>query len=102
VWSRIPSVVEINGDSGIEKIGTGTPPSVNVIDGDASAIDVVDVQEVCLDEDDDIDAPEYYMFPSFVVFMLYGPFVSPDKQLNHFQVDNSKVKKGEGTHMINL
>ena len=59
----IPSVVENNGDSETVTIGTGTPPSVSVTEGDKSAIDVVHVQEVCVDEDDDIEVPDNYMFP---------------------------------------
>ena len=50
-----------------------------MIDGDTSAIDVVDVQVVCIDDDDDIEVLDNYIFPSFVAFMLYGPFVSQDK-----------------------
>ena len=30
-------------------------------------------------EDEDIDVPDQYMFPSFMAFVLWGPFVEPEK-----------------------
>ena len=46
--------------------------------------------------------PEDYMFPSFIVFMLYGTFVAPDQHLMLLPADDSVVKKGDGTRKKQL
>lgn len=48
-------------------------------------------------DDSDSDVPLDYLFPSFYVFVLYGPFVPPSDRLDINLVDNKKEKKGEGT-----
>lgn len=43
------------------------------------------------------DIPSDFVFPSFFVFVLYGPFVPPSDQLNINIIDAKDKKKGEGT-----
>ena len=48
-------------------------------------------------EEEDLDVPLDYIFPSFFVFVLYGPFVPKDDRLSLFIIDDKNKKKGEGT-----
>ena len=48
------------------------------------------------DSDEDY-IPADWMFPSFYVFVMWGPFVEPDKRLNISVVDDRGRKKGVGT-----
>ena len=38
-----------------------------------------------------------YLFPSFFVFVLYGPFVPASDRLNIYLTNNKDKKKGDGT-----
>ena len=70
----------------------------NDVQNDNSESDSEDDSEI--DEDaseSDTDVPLDYLFPSFYVFVLYGPFVSPSNRLDINLVDNKGKKKGEGT-----
>ena len=77
---------------------TNPPPDADGIDiaNENSDSDSDDDSEM---EDDEIDSdvPLDYLFPSFYVFVLYGPFVSPSNRLDINLVDNKGKKKGEGT-----
>ena len=53
--------------------------------------------KLSVDAEQDVEVPDDYMFPSFIVLMLYGPFVAPDQQLMLLLTDDSAVKKGDGT-----
>ena len=44
-----------------------------------------------------VDIPQEYLFPSFFVFVVYGPFVPASDRLDILLVDNKDRKKGEGT-----
>ena len=48
-------------------------------------------------DEDSTDVPPEYLFPSFFVFVLYGPFVPPSDQLNSSVIDNKNKNKIEGT-----
>ena len=48
-------------------------------------------------DSDDTEIPDGYLFPSFFVFVMYGPFVDPSERLDINIIDNSPKKKGEGT-----
>ena len=47
-------------------------------------------------DSDEEDIPDDWMFPSFYVFILWGPFVEPDNRLNIAAVDDRGRKKGVG------
>lgn len=57
----------------------------------------------CMDSDSDeaekvcVDIPQEYLFPSFFVFFVYGPFVPASDRLDILLIDNKDRKKGEGT-----
>ena len=52
--------------------------------------------KLSVDAEQDVEVPDDYMFPSFIVLMLYGPFVAPDQQLMLLLTDDSAVKKVMG------
>ena len=75
------------------------PPS-NVTTKDASSDSSYRDNESKSSQDsneDNTDVPPEYLFPSFVVFVLYRPFVPLSDQLNMNLIDNKDNKKGEGT-----
>ena len=41
--------------------------------------------------------PSDYLFPSFMVFVLHGPFVPVSDRLDINLIDNKDKKRGEGT-----
>jgi len=43
------------------------------------------------------DIPQEYLFPSFFVVVVYGPFVPASDRLDILLVDNKDRKKGEST-----
>ena len=43
--------------------------------------------------EDSISVPEDYLFPSYFVFILWGPYVHPDKRLNCMLIDDKDKKK---------
>ena len=47
-------------------------------------------------EEEDLEVPVDYIFPSFFVFIMYGPFVPKDDRLSLFIIDNKNKKKGDG------
>ena len=78
-----------------------TPSSTSNANPDISILDSPknnDESNCNEDSDEDTtDIPSEYLFPSFFVFVLYGPFVPPSDQLNINLIDNNAKKKGEGT-----
>ena len=46
---------------------------------------------------DSREVPDDYLFPSFFVFVPYGPFVPPSERLDINLIDNGGKKKGEAT-----
>ena len=48
-------------------------------------------------DEEDTEVPQNYIFPSFFVFILWGPFVVVEGRLILFLIDNKNKKKGGGT-----
>ena len=48
-------------------------------------------------EKEDVEVPADYIFPSFFVFILHGPFVPKDDRLSLFLIDDKSNKKGDGS-----
>ena len=59
-------------------------------------IDVATPKDEYMDEDFE-DVPDDYIFPSFVAFIAWGPFASPDEQLNIQLIDETLKPKGKGS-----
>ena len=49
------------------------------------------------DDDEDDDVPVDYLFPSYMAFVLWGPYVEPCKRLNLILTDDKNLKKGVGS-----
>ena len=94
----IPS--SVGGDVGVadkNEMSNSDPEFVLLqVDGDTTTIDDV-VKKLSGNTEENLEVPEDYIFPSFIVFMLYGPFVTPDQQLMLLLIDDSAVKKCDGT-----
>ena len=97
-----PDVDEGKNPSGVKdkarttELDSTKPSPVSVQDGETTTINKDGGNDSAGDEDEDEEIPLDYMFPSFIAFILYGPFVAYDKQLKLLLIDDSKVKKGEG------
>ena len=63
------------------------------IDAEDSSYKDVDNKSV---EEEDAEVPPDYIFPSFFAFILHGPFVPKDDQLNLFLINDKSKKKGDG------
>ena len=46
------------------------------------------------DESDIVSIPDDYVFPSYFVFIAFGPFVEPDLRLPLVLIDDKIKKKG--------
>ena len=53
-------------------------------DDDDSVDDDDRIIEIDSDDDEDEFVPEEYIFPSYFIFVLWGPFVEKEKQLSMF------------------
>ena len=79
-----------------------SPSSLDILDTSenvAASKDDSEVDSIANSDSDkyDSDIPSDYLFPSFYVFVLYGPFVPTSHQLDINVIDNNQKKKGEGT-----
>ena len=73
---------------------------INITYRDASDGEYTDTDDSHSDEEEKEcvdDIPQEYLFPSFFVFFVYGPFVPASDRLDILLVDNKDRKKGEGT-----
>ena len=80
-----------------------SPPSPSSTDLLPNADGVVPVDDISENDSDDgtetegdesdSDVPLDYLFPSFYVFVLYGPFVPPSDRLDINLVDNKGEKR---------
>ena len=43
--------------------------------------------------------PPDYMFPSYVVYVLWGPFAPASEQLDLLRTDNKTKTKGDGSQV---
>ena len=48
-------------------------------------------------DDDDEDVPDDYLFPSYFVFVTYGPFATPEDELNILKIDDEGGKNPDGS-----
>ena len=50
-----------------------------------------------VEEQEDDDVPDDFIFPSFYAFVVYGPFVEENQRLSLLLTDDADKKKGEGS-----
>lgn len=48
-----------------------------------------------VDENKTVNVPTDYLFPSFFIFVIHGPFVPTNQRLDILLLDNKDKKKGE-------
>ena len=97
--SESEEVVDEDDTKGSEDPGSGEKlhdESPNEIASETLGIDVATPDEDYMDEDFD-DVPDDYIFPSFFVFIAWGPFASPEEQLTIQLIDETLKSKGKGT-----
>ena len=77
--NEIPIAEEIQSDEDYEDKGEENNTSVTSSDS----------------EEDEV--PDNYLFPSYMAFVLWGPYVEPDKRISLILMDDSKITKGLGS-----
>ena len=85
-----------NTAEGITSPAASTTEHDNLTTEKKSSTDI-DISSEDESNQEENEIPSDYLFPSFYVFVLHGPFVAAGDQLDINLIENKDKKKGEGT-----
>ena len=92
VHDGIPPTIDNNS----EVPNADNPTTSNATDVNVAEVEIHNDNQVSINpssSEESIDVPRDYLFPSFFVFVLWGPYVEPDKRLKMNLIEDNKKSK---------